>query len=449
MKNTSISRRDFLRFAGAAGAGIALSACTPGLNRPSGSSGEEVQLVYQDARAEWYLPMIQERLEQFHAAHPNIHVFYSPEPEGSQSKEEKMLAEMQAGTAPDVFQGCCSWFPIWAQQGYTLDLRPYVEADLDRSTIEDWDPAQYNALFTPDGLQYGLPKYHGALALYFNKDLFDRYHITYPDDSWSHDDYLQAMKQLTDDTGGPDGGKLWGSQTYISWDRIQMHINGWGGHLVDPNDPKKCLLAEKEALAAQEWIRARMWDDQVMASMLDGNNLWPDDVFLAEKIAMLEDGSWRLKHILEKANFRVGVAPFPSGPARRVTLASTDGFGIYSGTKHPEAAWELVKFLTGQEFGRAMAKAGLLQPARASIVDDWVGFIQAEYPDKTKDMNIGAFADGHRNGYSVVAEVAENMAEATRIANAAWDKIFTLGQAPVDILKEAAQQIDIAQQEKG
>jgi len=164
---------------------------------------------------------------------------------------------------------------------------------------------------------------------------------------------------------------------------------------------------------------------------------------------MLEDGSWRLKHILEKANFRVGVAPFPSGPARRVTLASTDGFGIYSGTKHPEAAWELVKFLTGQEFGRAMAKAGLLQPARASIFDDWVGFIQAEYPDKTKDMNIGAFADGHRNGYSVVAEVAENMAEATRIANAAWDKIFTLGQAPVDILKEAAQQIDIAQQEKG
>jgi len=26
--------------------------------------------------------------------------------------------------------------------GYTLDLRPYVQADLDKETIDDWDPAQ-------------------------------------------------------------------------------------------------------------------------------------------------------------------------------------------------------------------------------------------------------------------------------------------------------------------
>ena len=23
----------------------------------------------------------------------------------------------------------------------------------------------------------------------------------------------------------------------ITWDRIQMHVNGWGGHFVDPDDP--------------------------------------------------------------------------------------------------------------------------------------------------------------------------------------------------------------------
>ncbi len=52
-----------------------------------------------------------------------------------------MLAAMQAGTAPDVFQGCCTHFPTWAQKGYTVDLRPYVQADLDQATIADWDPA--------------------------------------------------------------------------------------------------------------------------------------------------------------------------------------------------------------------------------------------------------------------------------------------------------------------
>ena len=446
-RGPSLSRRDFLRMAGVTGAGAILSACSPLLTRPTARAGEKVQLVYQDARDDWFLPMVQEMLEQFNATHPNIQVFFTPEPEGSQNKEKKMLDDMQAGVAPDVFQGCCSWFPIWAQRGLTLDLRSYVEADLDQATVAEWDAAQYRALFTRDGRQYGLPKYHGALALYYNKDLFDRYGVSYPDETWDHDDYLQAMKQLTQDTNGDGQTDLWGSQTYITWDRIQVHVNGWGGHLVDPEDPKHSWMGEPEALEAQEWLRARMWDDHVMATALDVKKMWPDDAFVSGQIAMLEDGSWRLRHILENASFRVGVAPFPAGPARRVTLATTDGFGIYAGTKHPDAAWELVKFLTGKDFGRAMARSGFLQPARASLVDEWAGFIRQELPDKTKGTDITAFADGHRKGYSVVAEVAMDMSEATRIATAAWDQIFTLGQAPVDILKDTARLIDKVQQE--
>lgn len=446
-KTSSVSRRDFLRLAGVAGAGIALSACSSLLSRPAPRAGEKVQLVYQDSRDDWFLPMVQEMLEQFHATHPNIHVFYTPEPEGTQDKEKKMLDDMQAGTAPDVFQGCCSWFPIWAQKGYTLDLHAYVEEDLDQTTIAEWDVAQYRSLFTRDGRQYGLPKYHGALALYYNKDLFDRYGVSYPDESWDHDDYLEAMKRLTHDRDGDGQIDLWGSQTYITWDRIQVHVNGWGGHLVDPLDPKKSLMGEQEALAAQDWLRGCMWDERVMATTLDVKKMWPDDAFASGQIAMLEDGSWRLRHILSNADFRVGVAPFPAGQVQRVTLATTDGFGIYAGTKHPEAAWELVKFLTGMEYGRAMARAGFLQPARESLVDDWAGFVREEFADRAQDVDIAAFADGHRKGYSVVAEVAANMAEATRIANTAWDQVLTLGQAPVEIMKDAARQIEAAQTE--
>ena len=44
------------------------------------------------------------------------------------------------------------------------------------------------------------------------------------------------------------------------------------------------------------------------------------------------------------------MAPFPAGPARKVTLATTDGFGIYADTRYPEAAWELLKFLVSKEY---------------------------------------------------------------------------------------------------
>ena len=444
-----ISRRDFLRLAGLAGAGATLAACAPLLANPVAESGEKVQLVYQDTRDDWFLPMVQEMLDEFHATHPNIQVFFTPEPDSPESKEKTMLESMQAGTAPDVFQGCCSWFPIWAQRGYLLDLRPFVSADLDQATIADWDLAQYESMFTSDGLQYGLPKYHGALGLYYNKDLFDQYGVSYPDGSWNHDDYREAMQRLTKDRNGDGYTDLWGSQTYVTWDRIQVHINGWGGHIVDPNDPKKCQLGSPESLAAQEWLRARMWDERVMATALDVQKKWPDEAFISGQIAMLEDGSWRLRNILANADFRVGVAPFPAGPSRQVTLSTTDGFGIYAGTKYPEAAWELVKFLISKEYGRAMARAGFLQPARASLVADWVGFVREQFPEKAKEVDIAAFADGQQKGYSVVAEVAADMAEATRIANAAWDQIFTLGQAEVGMMKDAARQIEAAQETVG
>jgi multiple sugar transport system substrate-binding protein len=161
---------------------------------------------------------------------------------------------------------------------------------------------------------------------------------------------------------------------------------------------------------------------------------------------MVEDGSWSLKDILEQAPFRVGVTTFPAGPVKRATLATTDGFAIYAGTRHPDAAWELLKFLTSKEYGRAMARAHLLQPARASLVGDWAAMVREQYPSKAITLDIASFADGHLEGYSVTAEVFPRMEDARRLAQAAWDRIFTLGQDPVGTMRQVSEAIEAAQQ---
>ena len=440
------SSRAALLLVGASATLLLLSACGDSEPDRQGAGDEVVSLVYQDWRTDWFPAMAQEMLDEFHATHPNIRVFYTPDPA---NLEESMLADMEAGTASDVFQGCCTFFPIWAQLGHTLDLRPFINADIDEATIADWDEAQYKSFTTSDGAQYGVPKYHGALALYYNKDLFDEYGVEYPDDTWDHDDYLDAMRQLTHDRDGDGKTDLWGSMIDVSWDRVQMHVNGWGGHLVAPGDPTSCAMDEPEALAALEWLRARMWDDKVMATFLDVLDLDTRGAFANGLVAMVEDGSWALKDILTAAEFRVGVAPFPAGPARRVTLATTDGFGIYAGTEHPVAAWEFVKFLISKDYGRAMARANFLQPARASLVDEWTDMIRQEFPDKGRDVDIEAFADGHVKGYSVTTEVLANMSEATSLASDAWDQILTLGQMPVDRMGEICAQIERTQPSSG
>lgn len=430
-----------MRLAGAAAASATLAACSPTLSSRASRDGK-VQLVYQDWRTDWFPEMAQQMLEEFHETHPNIQVFYTPDPE---NLLEQMPLDMESGTAPDVLAGCCDWLPAWGQQGYLLDLAPYVRADLDRETIEEWDPAQYRALFTPDGLQFALPKYHGALALYYNKGLFDARRVDYPDASWDHEDYLAAMKRVCGDRNRAGVPEIWGSMMDVAWDRIQVHVNAWGGRFVNPADATLSMMAMPPSLEAMEWIRGRMWDDRLMASFLDVQNVETRRAFVDSRIAMVEDGSWALKDILAGANFSVGVAPMPAGPVRRATLATTDGFAIYSGTRYPEAAWELVKFLISREYGLAMARANFLQPARASLIDQWVEIVRREFATRTRDVDIAVFADGHLNGYSVTAEVFANQAEASRLARAAWQQIFTLGQAPVDLMREVSSQIEALQ----
>ena len=258
MTNAFVPESRLLLFAGlivATIVGLALTGCSDS-NEPA--SDEPVVLSYQDWRTDWFPPMAQETLGQFHESNPNIRVFYTPDPD---NLDETMLAEMRAGTAPDVFQGCCTFFPIWAQEGHALDLRPFIERDLDESVLSDWDSAQYEAFVTPDGARYGVPKYHGALALYYNKDLFDAHSVAYPDDTWTQDEYLDAMRQLTLDTDNDGGTDVWGGMIDVFWDRVQIHVNAWGGHFVDPAGSSSCAMDEPPAKAALEWLRARMWDD--------------------------------------------------------------------------------------------------------------------------------------------------------------------------------------------
>lgn len=445
-----LSRRAFLRLGVMLTASVAVTTCTLAENgllpQPDARTTplsavppqEEIQLVYQDWRTDWFPEMVQEMLAEFHAAHPNVRVFFTPDPD---NLADEMLAEMVAGTAPDVFWGGSTFFPTWAQKGYMLDLRPYVATDLDAATIADWDPAQYRAFFLPDGRQFGLPKYHGAVALYYNQDLFDTYAVDYPTAAWTYDDYLAAMRQLSRDN--EEGQRdLWGSMVDIAWDRLQLHVNSWGGHLVAPQNSALCTFDRPKALAALEWLRAGMWDERVIATFADVQYMSPRSAFINQRVAMVEEGSWVLKDILLNADFRIGVAPMPSGPARRVALATSDGFGIYAGTEYPAAAWELVKFLTSRAYGRAMAKANFLQPARASLIDAWIGYVQAEFPEKTAALDLAAFADGHVKGYSVTVEIADNMAEVQPKVAAAFEKVFTVGQAPVDYLRTVCAQIN-------
>ena len=106
----------------------------------------------------------------------------------------------------------------------------------------------------------------------------------------------------------------------------------------------------------------------------------------------------------------------------------------------------MIKFLTGKAYGLAMAKANFLQPARASLVEEWIKYIQEQFPQQAQEIDLAAFAEGQLQGYSVTAEVFANMAEARRLTYGVWDKVFTLGQGSLEQIEPLCRQIEETQQ---
>jgi hypothetical protein len=92
-----------------------------------------------------------------------------------------------------------------------------------------------------------------------------------------------------------------------------------------------------------------------------------------------------------------------------------------------------------------MATEGLLQPDRLSLVDEWAAAVRNRFPAQGRWLEPAVFADGVRRGYTVTTEIfPSDMADSQRIADQAWQRIFTLGQGSVNELVSVAARIDIA-----
>ena len=87
----------------------------------------------------------------------------------------------------------------------------------------------------------------------------------------------------------------------------------------------------------------------------------------------------------------------------------------------------MLKFLVSRGYGLAMAQTHLLQPARLSLVSNWIDLINKSYPVHGSTLNLQAFAEGHEKGYSVTAEIFPNMSEAKTICTSRLGKNIHAG----------------------
>ncbi len=405
------------------------------------ATGAEVSIRWQDW-PDWE-PQMTQLMDMLAKKLPGIKVEFEPLSEGF---EDKTLAAMVAGTAPDVITGWGPVFRKWAEKGQLLDLQPFVDKDMSADTLADFNKWQWDGMVTKDThIRFAVPYYINLIMLYYNKSIFDEAGLPYPDKTWDHDIYAENLKKLTK----KDGDKFvrWGGagDYAIQYDRALIGIQQYGGHYVNPDDWTECWIGKQEALNALEWTRARMWDDNSLAQPLQvqsigkatGSSTGP---WAANMLATWENGMGAIMGIIKESKFPWAITHLPKGPARRATLGTTDGWAVYKGTKHPDACWKLLMVLTSPDFQQFIMEAWAGIPCRKSLLPKWKDTLIKANP-VLENANLDAILETLDEGYPMLTEEFKVQGESQTAIEAALQKVFQEGQTKVDYFKQVADEV--------
>lgn len=398
-----------------------------------GRRGEEpVQITLFTWTRPGELAVNQELCARFEAEHPNIRVEIINEPgDRAMDKLQQMVA---AANPPDVMSIHGAYFIPLAAKGALLDLDSIIERD-QAFYLPDFYP-QLVELCRHEGRLYSLPRYTSVYVLFYNEDLFDSAGLGYPDRTWTWDDYLAAARKLTVDDPDPERRRFgtvidfWGARIY-PW------IWASGGEILDA-EGRHCLLDSPESQEALQFLvdlrhRWRVCPPTTMAERRQNIAM-----FVNGQVAMFQTGAWDIQQMQEAKALRWNIAPLPK-KQQHATLLGMENYAIAAGTKHPEQAWELFKFLLGPKAQERMAREMEKQPSRQSVAN-------GPYLQQQADYDRRVFVDALE-----YARQAPNIPEWDRVSHFIQEQLdlMWIGEVSVeDGTRRAAQQVTKAVQEE-
>lgn len=276
----------------------------------------------------------------------------------------KILTRVAGGAAPDIIATEVNMFVAFASKDVLADLNPFMQNDTSFSK-NDFFP-QVMDRFTVNGQLLAIPRDTAPFAcVFYNKDIFDKAGLAYPKDDWTLDEMLETAKKLTK----TDANGRITQYGFYGW-AWQNFIYAAGGAMVDNvKNPKRCTLDSAQAKAGLQFYVDMINKHKVMPAPVALANLGMgvDLMFSSGRLGMFLSGIWETPS-LRTRSFGWDVAMFPKGAdGTRSFGTGGTGYAILKNSKNKEAAWQVIKALTGPQGQEELAKKGLAQPARVAV----------------------------------------------------------------------------------
>jgi multiple sugar transport system substrate-binding protein len=308
----------------------------------------------------------QEIIARFEEENPDILV--QLEAVSGRDYYTRLLTQIAAGDAPDIMQIGDDAVPMFVDRGSFISLDDFIGGDypLDTSIYLPGviEPGQW------EGSQWLLPKDFTPLGVYYNKQIFDEYDVDYPQDDWTWDDLLETAQALTKDVDGDGNTDIWGAQLTANWTTgFEYWIAAAGGSLISEDGTEFVgYMDSPETIEAVQFF-ADLYNVHKVAPPPADFALWAggNSEFDNGNAATRVFGRWPQAGYKDNPNVDLGVVGVPRGD-ERANILFWGGFGIFSGTKHPEAAWRFLSFYVGEQ-GSQVWKDWAIPPV-ASVADE-------------------------------------------------------------------------------
>jgi multiple sugar transport system substrate-binding protein len=301
----------------------------------SSAGKKQIKLVhfYIDQKELW-----KSLAEDFEKANPDIDVVVEAIPFGLYTT--KIQSAAATGNALGDVVLIDDWFAQELfKRDYTIALDEYFKRDLKESDF-------FTQFFTVwrKGNQstsplMAMPACGGVTALFYNKDLFDKAGVKYPDSSWTYTTLLDAAKKLT---AGEGAGKQWGFiSDHGNSTGIDSYIYSNGGKILSDDLTRSALLEPGSVQAVQSYIDL-VRTHGVMPVPDPSQSL--GQRFMQGKVAMMLNFDVA-KQELARAPFKWDLAVPPRGAAGVMSRQNGQAFGIAKSSKEKDASWELIKYI--------------------------------------------------------------------------------------------------------
>jgi multiple sugar transport system substrate-binding protein len=300
------------------------------------------------------LKLLKAVIRGFEKTFPKIHVDYQPI---TGDYVPAMLAKFAARKPPDVFYVDSNVFLDWVTQGLLEPLDSYAKKN--KFSSNAFYPSLLNG-FKYKGKIYGYPKDWSPLAMEVNTGLAAKAGVN-PAKIKTWAQLTAAAKKLRPVMGS-------GAKPIClnpSWDRALAFVYQNGGSFLNASKTKSTINSSAAKGAMDFYVGLiRQGLADIPAKLGVG---WCGEALGKEKAAIVFEGNWM---------FPFMSSTFPDVKfstqqmlmnKRHGNLAFTVSYSMAKDSGNKEAAWQLIRYLTGRVGMKTWTSKGLALPSRKDV----------------------------------------------------------------------------------